>query len=104
MSDRHPSMTDRKTLRIRQLSSGLVFERSAPDARECVQTGGFEYVADAPSVVDVLAATPLSSLQAMARRAGIGARYNDTDHELRALLLPLVESGAVTFTPQELAA
>ncbi len=87
--------TAHHTMKIRQLSTGLVFERQSPDARELVATGGFAFAGiTEESIVERLAATPESVLRALP-----GQRLHEayTHLDRVAALVPLVEAGAVSL-------
>lgn len=106
-----------RRVRIRELSTGRVFDAWAVDAREMLNhpKGGFEAVpatiplrihtTDAPppsavpltppTTIDLLGAKSYKELQALAKRAGLNA--GGTKDALVASLLPLIEAGTVSL-------
>lgn len=85
--------------KIRQISSGIVIERSGPDARELVATGGFEYAPDADSVYERLSRCSHQELVAMlaAHPGAVSATPQMPTDKLAFALLPLAERGVLTF-------
>lgn len=97
-SARHPSRTARNTLKIRQLASGLVFERASPDAHDMVASGGFAFAdAEAESILDALLAMSAEALRDLCRTAGRSNVGNEPADAMVRFLLPLIESGSLTL-------
>ena len=95
----HPSGTERKTLKIRDVATGRVLERQPPDAREMVQSGAYAYASsDEPSIVEQLHALSIVELQDLCRSAGnVNVHLAEPKDACIAFLLPLVEAGTVTL-------
>ena len=108
--DTHPSLTERRTMKIVELATGLVLERQPPDAHAMVASGAFTFApADTPSVADALRTMGPEALEALIRtaspeaiaaapRVAHTATMADSQTEyLVARLVRLVEAGAVTL-------
>jgi len=94
----HPSRTERGTMKVRQMSTGLVFERQPPDAHDVVATGAFEFAdRDMPSIAEILRARTREDLVALCTDAGRPARLNDPLEFIVANLVQLIEAGTVTL-------
>jgi hypothetical protein len=84
-------------MKIRNLETGLVHERSPVDSQEAVRGGGYEFAdAAVPSVREVLAGLTGDELEAMAREAGVRTLNEQRDY-IVARLVPLVEQGRVAL-------
>lgn len=90
-------------MRVRQLSTGLVFERYAPDARAMVETAAFAFAKpDELTIAERLDKLPHVELTALCARAGVSlppATRRDPRPEIAAIsrLVPLLERGVVAF-------
>ena len=92
----HPSRSG-TVMKIRNLETGLVHERSSPDAREAVETGGYEFAdAGVQSIRETLAGLPLDALEAMASAAKIRT-HNEQREDILGRLIPLVEQGQIAL-------
>jgi hypothetical protein len=95
----HPSRTGHGTMKISQISTGLVFERQPPDASDCVATGAFEYASrDAPSIAEILSAKSRDELLALCTQAAAHKSATEPVDALVTFLVPLVEAGTVTLS------
>ena len=93
----HPSRIG-TVMKIRNLETGLVHERSPVDSQEAVSGGGYEFVdAGVPSVREVLAGLTGVELEALAREAGVRTVNEQRDY-IVAQLVPLVEQGRVVLS------
>ena len=93
----HPSRIG-TVMKIRNLETGLVHERSPVDSQEAVRGGGYEFVdASVPSVREVLVGLPAVELEALAREAGVRTLNEQRDY-IVAQLVPLVEQGRVVLS------
>ena len=82
-------------MKIRHLESGLILERFPPDAREAVETGGYEFVeSGTPSIREVLTGLPEEELNPLAHQVKIRL-HNEERTDIVARLVPFVESGEV---------
>ncbi len=90
-------------MRVRQLSSKLVFERYAPDARALVATGAFAFAGERePTIAERLRALPRATIAALCVQASIplpAATLHNPRPEVVAIerLVPLIERGLVHF-------
>ena len=92
----HPSRIG-TVMKIRNLETGLVNERSPVDSQEAVRGGGYEFVdATVPSVSEVLAGLTGVELEAMAREAGVRTHNEQRTYVIRELT-PVVEQGRVVL-------
>lgn len=99
-------------VRVRELTTGRVFEAWPVDAREMVAhtAGGYEYAPEAPlglpdapvvearppaTIQERLAEKSRKELQLLAKRAGLNERQKDD--ELIAALIPHIEGGTVSL-------
>jgi hypothetical protein len=87
--------TTAQAIKIRQKTTGLIFERWGPDAAACIDGGGFEPVTDgSPSIREVLEAKSRDELNAL---AGGGRYVKDERAYVISTLIRLVELGEVTL-------
>ena len=92
----HPSRIG-TVMKILNLETGLVSERSPVDSQEAVSGGGYEFVdASVPSVREVLAGLTGVELESMAAEAKIRTHNEQRDY-IVAQLVPLVEQGRVAL-------
>ena len=85
--------------KIRQKSSGLVFECQPPTATEMVLSGLFDWASweDDPSIRECLLALPLSELEELAAEGGVRTSGEQRDF-IVTQLIPLVEIGDVVLS------
>jgi hypothetical protein len=86
-------------VKVQDIQSGRVLERSAPDARELVQSGEWLYVpASTPSLRELLARKTPEALGALAKSTGGRVHGWRTHPELVDALLPFAETGDIEVT------
>lgn len=95
----HPSRTASHAMKIRNITSGLVTERSAPDAREMVESGAWKFVdRGVPSIHDTLSGKSSPELAALLNGAGIHPHPSEEKAGLIETLVPLIEAGTVVLS------
>jgi len=92
----HPSLASNGKMKLRELLTGIVAERHAPDATAMVAAGDWEFVhRDTVSARERLESLSHAELRALLPGA---TGHNEPHNHMVACLLPLVEAGAVTLS------
>jgi len=92
----HPSLGANGKMKLRELRTGIIAERHAPDATAMVSGGAWAFVhRDTESARETLEAKSEAELRALTPG---NTPFNQPRQHLIDTLLPLIESGTVTLS------